>query len=132
MVLSDASIHSSSRILLTIRKSERYNFNTALSLIDFRVLLATIRDQGLCPCPRCLVPDAKLDQLGLVADMKIRINKYRVYPTESVNKARNAIYNLGVPVNGTTVQQLLKSTSTVPTSVSPQSFHLTHENVVTD
>jgi hypothetical protein len=89
-----------------------------------RVLIATIRDQGLCPCPRCLVSDKKLDQLGLVADMKTRINNYRVYPTESMNKARDAIYNFGDPVNGSTVQRLLKATSTVPTSVSPQTFYL--------
>jgi hypothetical protein len=82
------------------------------------VLLATIRDQGLCPCPRCLVPDTKLDQLGLIADMKDRIKKYRVYQADSVNKARHAIYNFGDPVNGSTVQRLLRATSTVPTSVS--------------
>jgi len=64
--------------------------------------------------------------------MKTRINKYRIYPTDSVNKARNAIYNLGVPVNGTAVQRLLKATSTVPTSVSPQLFHRMRETVVKD
>src|SRR5487761_1612982 len=35
-----------------------------------RVLLATIRDQGLCPCPRCLVPKSRLDQLRRVVDVK--------------------------------------------------------------
>jgi hypothetical protein len=50
--------------------------------------------------------------------MKTHIKKYRVYPADSVNKAQNAIYNFGDSVNGTTVQQLLKATSNVPTSVS--------------
>ena len=95
-------------------------------LIVFRVLLATIQDQGLCPCPCCLVPDTKLDQLGLVADMKTWIQKYCVYPTDAVKKARDTIYNFVDPVNSTTVQQLLKGTSTVPTSVSHQSIHLDH------
>jgi hypothetical protein len=37
-------------------------------------------------------------------DMKTRVNKYRVYPSDSVSKARNAIYNMGDPINGTTIQ----------------------------
>ena len=98
----------------------------SLWLIVFRVLLATIRDQGLYPCLRCLVPNTKLDQLRLVADMKTRIQKYHVYPTNAVKKARDTIYNFTDPVNGTIVQQLLKGTSTVPTSVSHQSFHQDH------
>ena len=107
-------------------------FHAASWLIIFRVLLATIRDQGLCPCPRCLVPNTKLDQLGLIADMKTRIKQYRVYPTDSVNKARNAIYNFGDSVNSSTVQRLLKPTSTVPTSVSRRSFHLKRKIGVKD
>ena len=107
-------------------------FHATLWLIIFRVLLATIRDQGLCLCPCCLVPDTKLDQLGLIADMKTRIKKYHIYPTNSVKKAWNAIYNFGDSVNGTTVQRLLKATSNVPTSVSHRSFHLKHKVVVKD
>jgi hypothetical protein len=107
-------------------------FHAASWLIIFRVLLATIRDQGLCPCPRCLVPNTKLDQLGLIADMKTCIKQYRVYPTDSVNKARNAIYNFGDSVNSSTVQRLLKPTSTVPTSVSRRSFHLKRKIGVKD
>jgi len=98
----------------------------SLWLIVFRVLLATIWDQGLCPCLCCLVPDTKLDQLGLVADMKTQIQKYCVYPTDAVKKAWDTIYNFADPVNSTTVQRLLKGTSTVPTSVSHQSFHWDH------
>ena len=36
----------------------------------FRILLATIRDKGFCPCPRCLVPKTHLDRLGLKLDIK--------------------------------------------------------------
>lgn len=45
-----------------------------------------------------------------------------------MNKMQNAIYNRSVSVNGTTVQQLLKSTSMVPTHVSPQLFPLMCED----
>lgn len=83
-----------------------------------RVLLATIRDQGLCPCPRCLVPKSKLDRLGFSSDTNLRIDQARKYDMESVNKARKAIYELGKPIGGIDVQGLLKSTSAVPISVS--------------
>jgi hypothetical protein len=83
-----------------------------------RVLLATIRDQGLCPCPRCLVPKTKLDQVGRITDRVYRIDKPRSYPTNLVEKARECIYNQGMPIGGIAVQRLLKDTSTVPTSVS--------------
>jgi hypothetical protein len=83
-----------------------------------RVLLATIRDQGSCPCPRCLIPKSKLDQLGLITDSKNRIDKARNYDVNRVNKARIAIYKLGKPIGGVHVERLLKATSTVPTAVS--------------
>src|SRR6266850_3746752 len=92
-----------------------------------RVLLATIRDQGLCPCPRCLVPKTKLDRLGLVSDMKVRINNARHYHdvTVLVEKARRAIFEDGAPIGGAIVQRLLKPTSTVPMLVSCVSFSST-------
>jgi hypothetical protein len=83
-----------------------------------RVLLATIRDKGLCPCPRCLVPESKLDQLGLIADTKGRITKVRKYPADSVREVRKVIYEDGKPIRGAAVQRCLKATSTVPTIVS--------------
>jgi hypothetical protein len=83
-----------------------------------RVLLATIRDQGLCPCPRCLVPKIKLNQVGRVTDRAYWINKPHMYPTNSVKKAREFIYDQGLPISGIAVQRLLKDTSSVPTSVS--------------
>jgi hypothetical protein len=87
-----------------------------------RVLLATIRDKGLCPCPRCLIPQNKLDRVGQVADMKIRINQERQLQdtTELVKKARKAIYEQGAPIAGAYVQRLLKPTSSIPTLVSSE------------
>jgi hypothetical protein len=79
-----------------------------------RVLLATIQDQGLCPCPRCLVPKSKLDQVGRITDTKNRINKVRVYPVDAVNKARQIIYDQGIPITGAAVQWLLKDTFNSP------------------
>lgn len=81
-------------------------------------MLATIRDQGLCPCPRCLVPKRKLDQLGVHTDMRNRISKACKYNRETVREARKSIYEFGMAINGSAVQRELKETSAIPTLVS--------------
>lgn len=83
-----------------------------------RALLATIRDKGLCPCPRCLVPKSKLDQTGTKHDSKFRLRNDRTYLSDHVLIARNAIYKSAAAITGTTVNRLLKATSSVPTLVS--------------
>ena len=98
--------------------------NGVLSFMDFanplnRVLLATIRDKGLCPCPRCLMPKSKLDQTGTKRDSKFRLQNARTYLFNCVQIARNAIYNSAAAVAGAVVNRLLKATSSVPTMVSP-------------
>lgn len=80
-----------------------------------RVLLATIRDKGLCPCPRCFIPKSSLDRLG--ADLRFRISKARYYLVASVRQARKFIYEQGLPIGGKNVQDLLKESSSVPTEV---------------
>jgi hypothetical protein len=89
-----------------------------LTRMCYRVLIATIRNQGLCPCPRCLVPNTKLDQMGSNIDMKNRTEKARKYLPVNVRNARRAIYELGMPIGGAVVGQSLKATSSIPTSVS--------------
>jgi hypothetical protein len=88
-----------------------------------RVLLATIRDQGVCPCPRCLIPKPNLDRLGSLSDSKNRVDKARKYDRDRVNKARKAIYELGRPIGGVDVQRLLKASSAVPTLASHRFTH---------
>ena len=83
-----------------------------------RALLATIRDRGLCPCPRCLVPKSKLDQTGTKRDSKFRLQNDRTYLFDHVLAARNAIYKSAAPIAGAAVNRLLKATSSVPTLVS--------------
>jgi hypothetical protein len=83
-----------------------------------RVLLATIRDKGLCPCPRCLVSKAKLDRLGFRQDLTIRVDKFRTFMADEVSIARRAIYELAKPISGSVVEDLLKSFSGVPTMVA--------------
>ncbi|KAL1712617.1 hypothetical protein EV715DRAFT_267796 [Schizophyllum commune] len=82
------------------------------------VLLATIRDGGLCPCPRCLVEKSKLDRLGLRRDMTTRLAKARRVFTDYVIWARNAIYRFAHPIGGKVMEMILKPYSAVPTVVS--------------
>jgi hypothetical protein len=89
---------------------------------DDRVLLATIRDKGLAPCPRCLVPKSALDKLGLVRDMTIRVKQFRQYMANRVEAARRAIYDFAKPITGVAVEGLLKEFSGVPTKVGIISF----------
>ncbi|KAJ4467212.1 hypothetical protein C8J55DRAFT_565472 [Lentinula edodes] len=79
-----------------------------------KVLLATIRERGICPCPRCSCLKVNLDRMGLYQDMKMR-EKLRVYLYDKVKLTRDWIYNQGVKIQGSAVERLLKTTSSVPT-----------------
>ena len=81
-------------------------------------MLATIRDNGLCPCPRCLMLKAHLDRMGWILDSAFRISGIRQYLHTKVQAARDLVYQLGHAVAGARVDALLKSSSSVPTIVS--------------
>jgi len=85
-----------------------------------------MRGRGLCPCPRCLVPKSKLDQTGTKRDSKFRLKNARKYLFDSVQYARNAIYNSAAAIAGTAVDRLLKATSSVPTLVSKDLLLIVH------
>ena len=87
-----------------------------------RALVATIRQKGHHPCPRCLIPKVKFDLMGQIRDLAQRISNPRNILHEAVQAARRFIYQLGLPVNGPAVDRLLKSTSSVPTVVSSVCF----------
>ena len=121
MVSSVEFILKSLHIPQTTQKSKPVSFFANLQSIDYlndRVLLATIRDKGLCPCPRCLVPKLKLDQTGTKHDSNFRLKNARTYLFDYVIIARNAIYKSAAAIAGVVVNRLLKATSSVPTVVS--------------
>ncbi|TFK48374.1 hypothetical protein OE88DRAFT_1713963 [Heliocybe sulcata] len=83
-----------------------------------KVLLATIRDKGGCPCPRCLIMKDKISRLGQVADMRCQYRDARVDDEERRQKVQTAIdlvYKRGFAVNSAAVERLLKPESYVPT-----------------
>jgi hypothetical protein len=86
-------------------------------MIIFRVLLATIRDKGLCPCPRCLVSKSRLDLMGQRRDITSRQKNIREYLSLFVLAAREKIYKKASAIGGAAVNRLLKETSAVPTIV---------------
>ena len=45
------------------------HWNLVLIQWSCMVLLATIRNKGLFPCPHCLIPKAKFELLGQVRDL---------------------------------------------------------------
>jgi hypothetical protein len=91
-------------------------------LIKFRfgrILLAGIRNLGLCPCPRCLVHLSKTHDIGTARDKAIRRSSLRVDDAKRrslVSSARRIIYK-GYAVKSAAVEDLLKSSSLVPNKV---------------
>ena len=82
-----------------------------------RVLLATIRNMGGCPCPRCLIKKLQIAETGTKRDMQWR-QKFRNVDNwwlAQVEKAHTAIFDRGLGVNSTFVEALLKDNSWVPT-----------------
>ena len=76
-----------------------------------------MRNKGLCPCPRCLVPKSKLDQTGTKRDNSFQFKNVCTYLFSCVQIACNAIYKSATAIAGTVVDRLLKPTSSVPTLV---------------
>ncbi|KAG2048807.1 hypothetical protein BDR06DRAFT_1012728 [Suillus hirtellus] len=79
-----------------------------------KALIATIKDMGACTCPRCLIPKALFDCLGLAKDMKSRIANLRAYASTKVVQARQFIFQWGNMVDGARVGDILGAGSWVP------------------
>ncbi|KAG8696869.1 hypothetical protein FRC08_006873 [Ceratobasidium sp. 394] len=105
-----------------------------------KVLIATIKDFGTHPCPRCLIIKPELSQLGLAKDMNI-CKDFRRDGDEQRSKvldARRLAYHDGYVVNSSYVEKILSSMSGVPTLnafstrlISNPAFNL-HQMLVPD
>jgi hypothetical protein len=85
-----------------------------------RILIASIRNLGNCPCPRCLIPLNRVHNLGMARDITQRATMTRVDDSQRrsiVFAARRIIYELNLQVNSTAVENLLREISLVPTVV---------------
>lgn len=86
----------------------------------FRVLLATIRNLGSCPCPRCLIPKQKIPEVGMKLDDRRRESTKRVADTglwSTIKTVRTLIYNQALGVKSAAVERVLSTASLVPTMV---------------
>ncbi|KAF7292923.1 hypothetical protein MIND_01191400 [Mycena indigotica] len=82
-----------------------------------KVLLATIRSFGGCPCPRCFIQKGQIMETGTVNDMKRRSNiRVDDHPRRStIESARAAIFGNGNAVAGSAIDKMLKAQSWAPT-----------------
>ncbi|KAG9118759.1 hypothetical protein FRC07_006565, partial [Ceratobasidium sp. 392] len=83
-----------------------------------RVLIATIRDKGQSPCPRCLVSMNLAHLMGSRSDMRARKANCRrdnARQRQLVQKARALIYSEQRALGNAEVEALLQPTSLVPT-----------------
>ncbi|KZT30276.1 hypothetical protein NEOLEDRAFT_1153539 [Neolentinus lepideus HHB14362 ss-1] len=74
-----------------------------------KILLATVRNLGTCPCPRCKIPKSKICELGMKRDDARCTNDARN------DNPRDFIYIDGKGVKSTAVKGLLATESLVPT-----------------
>ncbi|KAF9539268.1 hypothetical protein CPC08DRAFT_651222 [Agrocybe pediades] len=82
-----------------------------------KILLATIRPLGRCPCPRCLIEKRRIDGLGTKADDQRRAH-LRVDTAQRRGKVENSrrwIYKHGRAVKSKKVEENLFEESYVPT-----------------
>src|ERR1700722_20140522 len=122
----------SAHILLLGRLSREVRFLplfieiTSAHDVSNRILLAGIRNLGRCPCPRCLVPLARIHNLGMAGDMSLRVNSARtddVHRRNLVVAARRNLNENHLAVNCAAVEKLLGEFSLVPNKVP--SIHIT-------
>lgn len=79
--------------------------------------MATIRDKGACPCPRCFITKDEIGKLGHQRDKERRFSQARSYLSDVVNNAREHIYHKGFLVNSAGIERMLQPLSLVPTTV---------------
>ncbi|KAL7281107.1 hypothetical protein ACG7TL_004414 [Trametes sanguinea] len=83
-----------------------------------KMLLATLRDKGRCPCPRCLTTFDQIHKMGTPDDFEARVRTARP-PMSShdnlIQEARELVYHDGYVVNSDHVEALLREQSLVPT-----------------
>ena len=94
---------------------------TLTQSIITRVLIATIKNKGKCPCPQCLIPKGKFHNLGSYQDQCQHLTLARVDDDSrwsKVDGARRLMYEKHYALDGKAVDALLQGQSLVPTKVN--------------
>ncbi|KIK92915.1 hypothetical protein PAXRUDRAFT_790802 [Paxillus rubicundulus Ve08.2h10] len=79
-----------------------------------KVLIATIREMGRCPCPRCLVPKDLIHRIGTLSDMHMRVSQMRKFLLQKVLLVRETILKHAKAVDGSFAERTLGKESWVP------------------
>ena len=89
--------------------------------------MSGIRNNGLCPCHRCLVQKglAGLAKLGALVDTERHTRQHNVSEAcQMVADARREIFDNGYAVDGTKPEAILKVQSLVPIKVGQSQLSL--------
>ena len=112
-----------------------YQLNVCMDwLRQHRVLIATIQNMGVCPCPCCLIPKSKVHQIATERDMAQWMTLWYCDTKAWCNKvvaAHQLIYEREYVVHASQIEELLKSESLVPALVSTL-FHNEIQSVTAD
>jgi len=123
MAPSAASIHESSLMQLIILRSKltiHLNFLVTIDPIICRIILASIQDKGICPCPQCLVLKSTIRNLGTTNDCRLHetlLWSDNPKRRSEISSARRIIYEENYMVNSAAVEKILKQESLVPNLV---------------
>jgi hypothetical protein len=82
--------------------------------------MACLRYLSVCPCPRCLLLKSRIPMIGTKTDAKQRIKLARVDSEdrrEKIEIARKLMFEGGFNITSSKIEDLLQSTSLVPTRV---------------
>ncbi|KAF8834372.1 hypothetical protein BDN67DRAFT_992676 [Paxillus ammoniavirescens] len=110
--------HVQWHMLLDDEFLEAYEHGIVITCQDKVVLIATIRNLGKCPCPRCLIPKSRVHLLATRLDILERETLSRSDTAQcraKVISAHKLIYESNYAVDGTCVEELLKDESLIPT-----------------
>lgn len=87
---------------------------------QIRILLATIKFLGRCPCPRCLICKTDIRNFGTDSDRRIRQARARrddQLRRDKVEKARKLVYEKGISLASERVDNIIGPHSLVATRV---------------
>jgi hypothetical protein len=125
-VFCDACFRDSSPTQLTTQKSVCYlmHISTNPSNACFstcRVLLASIKFLGNCPCPRCFIQKDQISALGTTVDRQRwnHMQEDNLVRQNMITTVCRWIFERGRSLTGPVLGRVLKRTSSVPTVVCP-------------
>jgi hypothetical protein len=107
--------------MIILKSKHSSFFRTFSSYNDYRILMTCLKYLAQCPCPRCLILKSNIPRLGMEVDKNARQTLVRADSKaiqDTVNRARQMIFEDGINITSVHIDRLLKPHSLVPTRVS--------------